>query len=500
MATLTQKITDWVTKHGFERVALQFPDALLADAPEILQKVCLALKERRVFILGDSSSGGGGVDEVGALHYGADCIIRFGHAEQQRGGELPVLFVFGDDNSSTTDCVADADEVVHRVQGLFAKRGTSEADEIDAETAHLLILCDLPHQHLAEPLGQALLASFEKLASPSEVQWQVLVATPRLEAFSGDVPAGWHDWRWGSLSIADGWWSALGTLTLAGTATPPALKVCGREVSALSTKGMRSITGRALPPRSAVLYVGPRGSSLERCVLLRYGGICPVWRLEKSCVEPAAESLQRIFSHALLAKRYRFVELAKAAGTVGLLLVAAGGPTALGRALARRLELLLSRSGRQSYRLVVGQPTQEKLGNFPDIECYVLLSGPEQFTWEVRDLMVPVCTPFELEVALGAREWTGEYITDLEELLQTAPMSELISQTSDEGPTVVQTLGATKIRSFEKSRVPAHTQNSSSQEDRVKPPPASITPGLHGVPWKYSQEESFQNGSGHSSS
>ena len=113
-------------------------------------------------------------------------------------------------------------------------------------------------------------------------------------------------------------------------------------------------------------------------------------------------------------------------------------------------------------------------------------------TWEVRDLMVPGCTPFELEVALGAREWTGEYITDLEELLQTAPMSELISQTSDEGPTVVQTLGATKIRSFEKSRVPAHTQNSSSQEDRVKPPPASITPGLHGVPWKYSQEESFQ--------
>jgi len=128
MATLTQKIADWVTKYGFERIALQFPDALLADAPEILQKVCFALKERRVFILGDSSSGGGGVDEVGALHYGADCIVRFGNAEQQRGGDLPVLFVFGDDDSSDAFCVGDADEVVRRVDGLFAKQGHSEAD------------------------------------------------------------------------------------------------------------------------------------------------------------------------------------------------------------------------------------------------------------------------------------------------------------------------------------------------------------------------------------
>ena len=173
MATLTQKITDWVTKHGFERVALQFPDALLADAPEILQKVCLALKERRVFILGDSSSGGGGVDEVGALHYGADCIIRFGHAEQQRGGELPVLFVFGDDNSSTTDCVADADEVVHRVQGLFAKRGTSEADVFLPQFGHTFS----ERVFFCEPRTAL-------MASPP---WNVIIAA-RIFLFDADLP------------------------------------------------------------------------------------------------------------------------------------------------------------------------------------------------------------------------------------------------------------------------------------------------------------------------
>ena len=71
----TERIAEWVARHGFERIALQFPDALLAKAPGILAEVCEALNDRQVFILGDSSFGGGGVDEVGAQHYGADCLF-----------------------------------------------------------------------------------------------------------------------------------------------------------------------------------------------------------------------------------------------------------------------------------------------------------------------------------------------------------------------------------------------------------------------------------------
>ncbi|CAK9064678.1 unnamed protein product [Durusdinium trenchii] len=486
---LAERISEWVRKHHFERVALQFPDALLGEAPEILEQVCEKLKDRRVFILGDSSFGGGGVDEVGARHYGADCIVRFGHAEQQRGGDLPVLFVF--DEQIAADCVEDAEEIVKRVHGLFAKRARVEGDDMDA---HLLVLCDLPQQYMAEPLGQALVESFGKFLSshPSEARWQVLVATPHQEAFSGDIPTGWRDWRFGALQLGQAWWSTLGTLTLAGAARPPRLKVCGRDVYALgSGADTQPSMGRTLPPNSAVLYVGPKGSSLERCALLRYGASCPVWSLERLEAESphVGARLERIFSHALLQKRYRFVELAKAAGTIGLLMVSAGGPTTLGKALAERLEALLSKANRQSYRLVVGQPTQEKLGNFPEIECYVLLSGPEQFMWDLRDFMVPICTPFELEVALGAREWTGEYLTDLQELLDTAPMTEVLPNTVSEDATLVQSLG-TKIRSFESNGPllrPKSTVTETSTVTEMKAP-ASITPGLYGVPWKYSQE------------
>ena len=116
----TKRIVDWVTQHGFDRIALQFPDAMLPDAPYVVSRVQKALPDKRAFILGDSSFGGGGVDEVGALHYGADCIVRFGHAEQQRGGDLPVLFLFGEqkDLESFNDRASIASTIREHAGGL----------------------------------------------------------------------------------------------------------------------------------------------------------------------------------------------------------------------------------------------------------------------------------------------------------------------------------------------------------------------------------------------
>ena len=316
------------------------------------------------------------------------------------------------------------------------------------------------------------------------------MAQPHEEA-AGDILPRWHDWRWGTLDFSQ-WWAGLGTLTLAAAARPTQLKVCGRLVSAFTNDGLDPFWEHSLPEASAILYVGPPSSTLERCALLRFGAVCPIWRFcsqgGDSTIREGSGRLERIFSDALLQKRYRYVEAAKSAATIGILLVAAGGPTTLGRALAQRLEILLTKGGRKHYRFVVGQPTQEKLGNFPEVECYVLLSGPEQFTWDVKDLMVPICTPFELEVALGARRWTGAYITDLEELLRSAPMSHLLSVLPAE-EVVVQSLGGSRIKAFASTSA-SHHSAPLPMAPKVPRPPASITPGLHGVPWKYSQEES----------
>eukprot|EP00931_Biecheleriopsis_adriatica_P104273 TRINITY_DN78961_c0_g1_i1.p1 TRINITY_DN78961_c0_g1~~TRINITY_DN78961_c0_g1_i1.p1 ORF type:complete len:521 (+),score=114.33 TRINITY_DN78961_c0_g1_i1:26-1564(+) len=492
------RIVDWVRHHSFERVALQFPDALLVSSPQVCSRLQKELPSCLVFILGDSSYGGGGVDEVGAQHYGADCIVRFGQADQLRGGDLPVLFVFGSQPYSSSGEQAAATLVATAVQQHFGSEDSRAEAPGKSLDISLLLLCDLPCQDMADPLASALEGALTALPD-----WQLLVSRPRLEARAGDdTPALWHDWRWGELAIASGWWSSLGPLTAAAAARPAPLRVCGRDIYVCRTKdGARSngssLTG-PLPLRCAIIYVGPVGSALERRLLLRYGASRPVWRLAPSEKGSSFAGMQpeRLDSHSLLMKRYRYVELARTASSIGLLLVAAGGPTAQGRKLAQRLEALLRAAGRRSYRLVVGQPSQEKLGNFGGIDCYVLLAGPDQFPWDARDLMVPICTPYELEVALGAREWTGEYLTDLEEILQSALVTEILeAQPVKDEVMAVHMLGAGSIKQFSNispgERVAADLRSQASESGRSRPPPATITPGLHGVPWKYSQEEAL---------
>ena len=57
-----------------------------------------------------------------------------------------------------------------------------------------------------------------------------------------------------------------------------------------------------------------------------------------------------------------------------------------------------------------------KLANFAEIECFVLVAGPEDCLVDDREFNVPVITPLELEVALGLREWGDVYSTDFADL------------------------------------------------------------------------------------
>ena len=48
---------------------------------------------------------------------------------------------------------------------------------------------------------------------------------------------------------------------------------------------------------------------------------------------------------------------------------------------------------------MVGKITVEKIANFPEVDLFCLLSSPEAFLFDASDFMVPICSPYELEVA-----------------------------------------------------------------------------------------------------
>ncbi|KAF4678436.1 Diphthamide biosynthesis protein 2 [Perkinsus olseni] len=118
-------------------------------------------------------------------------------------------------------------------------------------------------------------------------------------------------------------------------------------------------------------------------------------------------------------QRYRLVEEVKKAKKIGILFGSVDVPHQ--DAVLNRIKEQLFNAGREVYIFNVGQSEPAKLANFPEIECYVMLSCPESFLWSTTDYMVPIATPYELEVALGVREWSRNYALEYTDILREHP-------------------------------------------------------------------------------
>ena len=98
----------YILDHGFTRVALQFPDELLATSVEVTSLLRSALSERRqginLYVMADTTYGSCCVDEVAAAHVDAQCVIHYGHACLSQTSRLPVFFVFGRGRINTHHC------------------------------------------------------------------------------------------------------------------------------------------------------------------------------------------------------------------------------------------------------------------------------------------------------------------------------------------------------------------------------------------------------------
>eukprot|EP00811_Abedinium_folium_P006444 NODE_15938_length_1021_cov_2.602908.p1 GENE.NODE_15938_length_1021_cov_2.602908~~NODE_15938_length_1021_cov_2.602908.p1 ORF type:complete len:206 (+),score=66.60 NODE_15938_length_1021_cov_2.602908:170-787(+) len=202
---------------------------------------------------------------------------------------------------------------------------------------------------------------------------------------------------------------------------------------------------------------------------MRYTESHPVWRALPNDGAPVI--VERLSAFSRLMRRYAIVQKAQGAKTIGLLI----GTTSVGhgRAVADRLEAMAVRAGRRVYRFVVGQLTPEKLGNFPGIELFVSLASPEHFPFDAREFYVPIASPFELEVALGAREWSPGYIVDLDELLSSLPAAVPCVQEAAAVP-------ALRLRG-------AGFGAGDGGASAAPTPPAPVTAGLDGVAGNYTE-------------
>ena len=77
-------------------------------------------------------------------------------------------------------------------------------------------------------------------------------------------------------------------------------------------------------------------------------------------------------------------------------------------------------AGKRAYILSIGKINPAKIGNFQDIEVFVNIACPEStvnLMDHSSDYYHPIVTPFELDLALNSRDWTGKYSVEFSELV-----------------------------------------------------------------------------------
>ncbi|KAH0835596.1 putative diphthamide synthesis protein [Lanmaoa asiatica] len=351
-----ERTAEIILKGDYKRVALQFPDELLHDAVPVYR-----LLKRNVgtahdlYVLADTSYGNCCVDEVAAQHVDADLMVHYGHACMSKTSRLPVVYVFGRKPIDVEDCVQELCRIL-----------TSVPDAGDMATKSALVRHDVGYTYRV-----------------GEVVRQLRDKTD-LSVLYHEIPT-WVD---------------------PAPAPPPSTPDNEAKASTLSDSDSKTDEAAA-----TIIYIGEESLTLTNLLMTHssnhvysYNPITKSSRLE-------SERTNR-----LLMRRFAAVQKARDADVFGILVGTLGVASYL--PVISHLRKILTKAQKKSYTISVGKLNPAKLGNFMEIECFVLAACPENSVIESKEFYRPIITPYELEVALQAEgTWSGRYVLDFGRLL-----------------------------------------------------------------------------------
>ena len=483
------------------RVALQFPDELLADASEVSwlmeQSIASAYKSKLlsllddttvtsipinnhlqqfplVFILGDTTYGSCCPDEVSANHLNAHVVVHYGYACLAPTESIPVVYSFGASNNNWENCV-------HLVCNEVGNNRSSEEEDVEKVFDAKLSLED----------GCADLKNKRKLLLLYEVKYhhsienlkQALEQTGKVDVVLGAIPkqqlsVSRYDMSKGRSSASGCCGEGRGEEITETTCcnNDQSKTECGEEnccnndykeiasCMPAHSEGTpiesdqkqrfhipRTIGGLEIPDdlelsEYTVLYIGDdididsfNSNSRTRLlhILLRCqapDGTQSLWSYSPQnrhlntdiLNSPLSSTNDTAVSTALsrtLRRRYFLIQKAKLATTIAILIGSTSTSYSFRRMLARTRRRIQS-TGRTAYTFAVGKlaAASSKLANFAEIDCFVLIACGESIAkfWKMErdEMLVPVLTPMELDVALGYREWDGRYSCDFGDLIR----------------------------------------------------------------------------------
>jgi len=365
----------------WKRIALQFPDEMLPDAPRVsqllrdglkqasfnharqnrssttevaytLQKLDSAIEaepEARCYILGDTSYGSCCVDEIAAEHIGADVVVHYGRSCLSPTARLPVIYVFTQkpmDKSGIISFFLDtfpekSQKVIITGDSSFNYRLKDTQDVLAHQGYHNIFTADVLHDS-SSPLPNRTVPPEVKMDSEKLKEWDVF-------------------------HISD-------------------------------------------PPEALLLTLSSR---------VRRFYIYPVPDRPGQAPKPL------LVSTALaLRRRYALITSVSTVSIYGILINTLSVKNYLH--IVEHVKAQIQAAGKKSYTFVVGKINAAKVANFSEIGAWVVVGCWESSLVESKDFWKPVLTPFELELVLKGddeRVWTGEWRSNFQDILDAAGTS-----------------------------------------------------------------------------
>jgi diphthamide biosynthesis protein 2 len=383
-----KRTLDEIRIHPWRKIALQFPDEMLADSARVYQLLARGIRDfpngqkespseraetatsedvsrqvseltvgdaetgLKLTILADTSYGSCCVDEIAAEHVEADVVVHYGRACLSPTARLPVIHVFTQESLN------------------HGKVVESFKDAFPDKSLRIVLTADMAYAYHVRPIYQELLKEgFENLFAAEIIRDPASPIPNRtVPREAGENPEKVKDWRLFHISE---------------------------------------------PPTSLLLTLSSRLPEIR---------IYPTY--SKATDDSVTTSLAAN-SSLLLRRRYALVTSLATVAIWGILINTLSVKNYLH--IVDHVKSQIAAAGKKSYVFVVGKLNAAKVANFSEIGGWVVIGCWESSLVDSKDFYKPVITPFELELALRRDEdriWNGDWIADFQRILDNTDSDE----------------------------------------------------------------------------
>ncbi|KAF2098366.1 diphthamide biosynthesis protein [Rhizodiscina lignyota] len=372
----------------WKRIALQFPDEMLVDAPRVYEGLVRGLKRRRTEVATKEADS---KDEVGDTSARLEKVSVSNEADSKEDTQAKgqKIFILADTSygSCCVDEVAaehvDADVVVHYGRSCLSP------------TARLSVI----YVFTTRPLGLENIVRTFKDTYP-DLEQKIILMT--------DIPYSSHIAELTQLLQKEGYSNIFETEIIHDPSSPLPNRTVPTEVQEDITRLREyQIFHVSHPPTALLLTLSSRAGVIH---------IYPTSSGDSTNISKALLAS----STATLRRRYALLTSLSTVSIFGILINTLSVKNYLH--VVEHVKEMIANAGKKSYTFVVGKVNAAKIANFSEIGGWVVIGCWESSLLESKEFYKPIITPFELSLALkgdSERVWTGEWTSDFQAVLAT---------------------------------------------------------------------------------